>query len=494
MENYDEAAEEIKNRRKKRALKVFVTEALMVFAVIALVIVTTLIATGYNVKPGKDWTIERTGLVQIQSNPTGANIAIDDEPIFGWTNLSRSMTEGEHEIVLSRDGYESWSKKISVKAGLYYRLSYPRLFLNERKVEELEVIPDGFKISFAKDGNIALLYSNEKSTWKVLEINNEKPKSKDISVKDLFTALPEGETDSGVKIEAWSGNSEKVLVSRNGEWAVIDVKRPEKSVNLLKKYGMKFSEVKIANDAATEFYVISEGSLRKIDFEDEKISSILVHNVNTFDNLKLDLVYIADDDGDGKTSFGVFKNGEAKDVKVDWSVNRDGATDSEEESIFVPDSVKMISFSEYYGDYYLNIISENNEWMILKGERSGGFDASNLNSLFYKKFEKAPTQLEVYGNGELFSVKFDDKTEIFDIEAENVVKITTFLGADWLDEFMIYDISSEGELNVADFDRENQRKMTDNALQGTEVKISKNNRWMYFVSKDNKLSRVIIAE
>ena len=198
MENYDEAAEEIKNRRKKRALKVFVTEGLMVLAVILLVVITTMLATGYNVKPGKDWTIERTGLVQLQSTPTGANVTIDDEPIFGWTNLSRSMTEGEHRIALSREGYDTWSKTISVKAGLYYRLGYPRMILSEKKIEEFETIPEGYSLSFAKDGNIALLYSNEKSAWKVLEINNSTPKSKEISVKDLFTALPEGETDSGV--------------------------------------------------------------------------------------------------------------------------------------------------------------------------------------------------------------------------------------------------------------------------------------------------------
>lgn len=496
MENYDEAAEEIKNRRKKRALKVFITEGLMVLAVILLVVLTTMIATGYNVKPGKDWKIERTGLVQLQSSPTGANITIDGETIFGWTNMSRSMTEGEHEIILSREGYETWSKKIFVMAGLYYRLDYPRLFLTEKKVEEVETIPEGFNLSFAKDGNIALAYSNEATTWKVLEVDADKSKSKEISTKDLFTPLSEGESDSGVKIEAWSGNSEKVLISRNNEWALVNVKQPEKSVNLTKKYGMNFSQMKIANDAANVLYAVSDGNLRKIEVNEEKISSVLVKNLKTFDNSKLDFVYVADEDGDGETEIGIYRDGEKTLLKLEFNTEEDGGEiekqNEDKDFLALLRKIKEVGYSEYYGEFYLNVIFDDGRWAIFRGGRAD-FSDSESKLVLFEKNGKEPRRFEIRGDGEFFVLDFDDEERVFDVEAGNVVKITTFLDAKWLDEYMIYEISPEGELSVADFDRENLRKMTDGVKSGTEVKISKNNRWMYFVSSENRLSRIIIA-
>ena len=486
MEEYDEAVEEIKRRRRKRGIKVFITEGLMVLAVILLVVMTTFVAIGYNVKPGEDWTIERTGLVQIQSKPTGANLMIDGESIFGWTNMSRSMTEGEHEIILSRDGYDTWTKKISVMAGLYHRLNYPRLFLTEKKIEELETIPEGYKISFAKDGNIALLYSDEDFDWKIYEINNDVPKIKEINVGNLFTQTKEEKNKSNIEVESWSGNSEKVLLFRNDEYALLDVIRPEKSVNLSKKYGMSFSEIKIANDSANVLYALSDGNLRKIEVNEGKISSVLIRNVKAFGSLRLDVIYIADDDDDEKMEFGFLRDEEKIEKKLEWN-----ESDLDGKDFSIADHIKMLSIGEYYGEFYLNLVSDKNEWAVFRTNKL--FSNEKLDFVLCEKLEKTPRSFDIRGEGELFILGFEDEKWIFDVEAENVVKITTFLNAEWLDEYMIYDISPEGMLIVADFDRENLRKMTDSALPGAEIKISKNNRWMYFVSNDNKLSRIVIS-
>ena len=130
--------------------------------------------------------------------------------------------------------------------------------------------------------------------------------------------------------------------------------------------------------------------------------------------------------------------------------------------------------------------------MILRSE-SIDFDKDRLEFVYYESFDKMPKDLAVRGDGELFVLQFDDFEEVFDVEAENIVKNTTFLSAGWLDEYMIYDVSFEGVLTVADFDRENLREMTDVVMPETEVKVSKNDKWMYFLSKNNKLSRVVLS-
>lgn len=79
--------------------------------------------------------IEQSGLVQIHSAPTGATVEIDGNTIFSRTNLSRSLTPGEHSLKLSRDGYDTWQKNIKMSSGMLLRLYYPRLFLLNRKPE-----------------------------------------------------------------------------------------------------------------------------------------------------------------------------------------------------------------------------------------------------------------------------------------------------------------------------------------------------------------------
>ena len=63
---------EIRERRKKRAIKVAITEGLMVVAIAMLVVVATMMTVGYSVRLDEEVAIERTGLVAVQSVPTGA--------------------------------------------------------------------------------------------------------------------------------------------------------------------------------------------------------------------------------------------------------------------------------------------------------------------------------------------------------------------------------------------------------------------------------------
>lgn len=79
--------------------------------------------------------IEQSGLIQIHSMPTGATVELDGSTIFSRTNLSRSLTAGEHSLKLSRDGYDTWQKTIKMSSGMLMRLHYPRLFLLNRKSE-----------------------------------------------------------------------------------------------------------------------------------------------------------------------------------------------------------------------------------------------------------------------------------------------------------------------------------------------------------------------
>ena len=126
---------EREQQKKRHLIRVILAEAGMVLAVILIVVVTLMITMGFFIN--SEGRLEQTGLVQIHSVPTGASVTIDGETIFSRTNLSRSLAAGEHHLKLSRDGYDTWERTITMYSGLLLRLYYPRLFLEHRTPETM---------------------------------------------------------------------------------------------------------------------------------------------------------------------------------------------------------------------------------------------------------------------------------------------------------------------------------------------------------------------
>ena len=129
-------------RARRQSLRVIISEIIMVIAVVATVSVLAFVVSGYWL--GSDFKIERQGLLQIYSTPTGADVEVDNNP-GSWlqrTNTSKTLSAGEHTIKLTKDGYDSWSRTISITEGLLYRLHYPRLFLLNRDHESALDFPE----------------------------------------------------------------------------------------------------------------------------------------------------------------------------------------------------------------------------------------------------------------------------------------------------------------------------------------------------------------
>ena len=108
---------DIEKNKKKQSLKVIISEAIMVLAVVVTVAILALVVSGYWVN--SDFKVEQNGMLQISSVPTGANVNIDGEA-SSWlqrTNTSKILSSGEHTVTLSKDGYDTWSKTINVPEG-----------------------------------------------------------------------------------------------------------------------------------------------------------------------------------------------------------------------------------------------------------------------------------------------------------------------------------------------------------------------------------------
>jgi len=187
-------------RKKRQSIKIIASEAIMVLAVIAIVSVLALIVSGYWLN--SDFKVERQGLLQVSSMPTGADVNIDGES--SWlqrTNTSKVLPSGEHQIVLSKEGYDSWSKTISITEGLLYRIHYPRLFLQERDSEKVLETTDTTFATISPNHNTMLL-ANNTTNWRIVDLSQETLKPKVIDIAPYFSSISLAE---GASVGLFSG-------------------------------------------------------------------------------------------------------------------------------------------------------------------------------------------------------------------------------------------------------------------------------------------------
>lgn len=170
--------------KKRQSIKVIISETLMVLTIIATVVVLALVVSGYWLN--SDFKVERQGMLQISSAPTGAEVAIDGET--AWlqvTNTSKVLTSGKHTITLTKEGYDSWSKTIDISEGLLYRIRYPRLYLKEREKTKIADTLGTTKVFTNGKQNQIFLYSGDLASLDTEQFATP-PTSQEVSGSDVI--------------------------------------------------------------------------------------------------------------------------------------------------------------------------------------------------------------------------------------------------------------------------------------------------------------------
>ena len=247
--------EEIKRRQN---LKVIISESIMVLTVIVTVIILALLVSGYWIN--ENFEVERQGMLQIYSTPTGASVEIDGET--SWlqrTNTSKVLASGEHTVTLTKDGYDSWSKTINISEGLLYRIHYPRLFLKERSTEKVLSTINSNLATMSADHELLILINNTTS-WSLVNLNSNDIVEKKIDIAKFFQSASITEDAENGTFEGeilnidWDRDGAhalfKVKYRDNIEWVLLDVKNIERSVNLSKEFGWNFDNIKILDNSS----------------------------------------------------------------------------------------------------------------------------------------------------------------------------------------------------------------------------------------------------
>lgn len=459
--------------KRRQSLRVIVSEAIMVIAVVMTVVVLAFMVSGYWLN--SDFKVERQGLLQISSIPTGADIYTDGSS--SWlqrTNTSKVLPVGEHTISLSKEGYDSWSKTINISEGLLYRIHYPRLFPTDRTPENMLDVSGTTLVSASPDHNLFLLI-NDTTEWSLINLDSDTVTPTKIDVADLFSSvsLAEGAEKglfTGRILDiSWDYNAShalfEVATDAGKEWVLLDVKNPDKSINLNKEFGSSnFSEIQILDNSSNNLLAIQDGNLHKIDLGNKSLSAVLVENVNYFDHYNSnEIIFSATDSSLEAPSYyvGIIKIGDSKVTEL--------------KTTFTPAKVVM---SKFYDDKYITIL-EDNVATLYKRE-----DFSEISSF---ELSFTPDTIEVGHSGEFITMTKGTQIATLDMESASVLDWSIDSeNFGWLDNDMFYSVA-EGELIVYDYDGLNRRSVAKNVASHFPAAIT-SDKWLYYFS-DNYLVR-----
>lgn len=461
-------------RARRQSRRVIISEILMVLTVIATVSILAFVVSGYWV--GSDFKIERQGLLQIYSIPTGADVDIDGNP-SSWlqrTNTSKTLAAGEHTIKLTKEGYDSWSRTINITEGLLYRLHYPRLFLQNRTIESALETSANFA-TVSPDRNTMLL-ANNTTSWQVINLDTDKIKPTDLDLSNIlpFTSRADGASvglfSGSIKSAKWANDNEHLLlkIEQNGviNWLLLNVKTPTNSLNLSKEFNANFSKIQILDQSANNLLVILDGNLHRIDTSAKQISAILVSGVNSFDYYEQTLVFSAKKTNGNGYFIGLSKIGNE-------SIDNLKDIDAPEEVII----------TKFYDDEYIGIIDGASITLYNKKDFT---ETAKYNLSFI------PDRIKVGASGEAIIMSAGGSIATIDMEAQELFEWNTGTSSyDWLDSSMIYAVK-DGTLHVYDFNGLNPRILSSNASSHFPVTITADKYLYYF--RDGSLIREYLFE
>jgi hypothetical protein len=454
-------------RAKRQSLRIIFSEFVMFLAVVSMVVVLGFVVSGYWING--DLKVERQGMLQINSIPTGLNITIDDELLrFQHTNSSKILSSGEHTVLLSKEGYDTWTKTVTIREGLLYRLNYPYLFRQEREKEDVYDATGTTFATVSPNRNLILLI-NKTTNWTLINLDSTTIKpiaidiSKVFSSVSLATGAASGLFMGEILATEWDNANEHILFKvKNGEsieWVLSNVRNAAKSVNLTREFASNFEDIRILDSSASNLLAMRNGNLHKVDVESRQISAILASGVIHYDYYDNEIIYSTEE------KINLLKLGDEKATPI--------------EELEAPATLLL---SKFYEDKYITVIRDL-EIIVYKKD--------DLTEVARADLSFAPNYYKIGHDGDFIFLRNGNQLATFDMEAlalrEWSPESEKF---GWITNYMIYTVKNN-ELIVYDYDGLNRRSISTNVSAHFPVTIT-NNRWMYYFNDDGLVREWLI--
>ena len=467
------------NKRRTR-VRLTLTYSMMGLAVVGAVTVLVLILQGYRFNR-YDGKVEQGGLVQFDSRPSGATVELDDVALSAKTASKLTVSVGAHTVTMTKDGYTSWSKSVTVKAGGVLWLNYARLY-PKNPVVSTSATYDAVSAALVSPNRkqVVTLGVSNQAVFYVTPLNDDKPQTQRVTIaSDKLTAASDA-TSVSFGLVAWDQDSQYVIVRHNfdskTEYLSLNVSDGT-TVNVTKVLGVDISKVEYVIGDHNAVYVLNTAhEVRRGDLAAATISGPLLSGVADFAQAdRSTITYETVRANDGSRSVGYLTNGASRPRTV-HTVNNDGT------------STLKFRIGTYYGDHFL-VLAYGDTTTIYTADVPSSDSSSSLS---WKRVGWLATPGGVRYLGfspetkRFVYAQMASTAATYDLETDVVAKVT-FQGQlsrelEWVDDFHIGS-TANSESYFYDFDGTNGRAVAANVLDIPST-ISENEKYFFYFTAD----------
>lgn len=487
------------NKSKKiRNARIIATDIFMFIAVVAIVFLMMLIAMGF--KFNDEGNLEQSGLLQLSSRPSSAKVSIDGKELLMPTEISKLLSIGDHDVKVTKAGYDTWNATVKIDSGLLTNISWVRLFPLNPEYTDVDTFNKEPAFVSVSDSRKYMLISEAGSDhFDYLSLQEEKIKSTAINFSDIISLSadedeeqPTAITPNEFNVVNWSNNDSKILLthtrSGNTNWVLVNASKPKENLNLTTTFDKKFTQVLFENESATKAWALADGELYQLDLSNKSISKAIAKNVKKIDNDGDVIAYIATSNEEviDAQSSEEAELSEAKTNKI--FIYKDG----EESSTPIVDlgseeASSMLEMGTYWSHNWL-AYNKGNKLFI----RNGVYPSYNKNSLedfpvkTEEELEFTPATTDKDYESRIIILANENKITSYDLETKEFYSYQTdaiVSKINWLDDYMLWQ-QKDGKLIVWDFDGNNHREIIQKLYGNYPVMLSRNNKYLYYFSSE----------
>lgn len=445
------------NKKRSHKIRLYLGYILSTIA-IGLGAIVLLYAT-YGFGVDKKGNVFQNGLVFVASVPDAAEVNITNDSGFNKQVITSErlvLPADTYKFEFLKQGYRPWTRTINLRGAYVERLVYALLFPEELVTSEVatysaqtdfaSATPDRKKLVIRRPGQ---------PNFDVYDTTKEDlPKTSFSLPSDLVS----GEKLGKVQLVEWSSDGKQFLIKHTSgsvsEFLVIDIERPELSVNVNKLIGEQPKTVRLFDKKADQAHVhFADNSLQRVNLE-TGAKTLVVRRVYSFvphgqDNI----LYVADHESAGTGNVGVIMR-------------------ENDETFFIRGLPKK-------SDYLLDLARHDDTWVVAAGNKSSdriyvyrnpvsiiksGGDQTPL--LLRNLRIDQPSQIGFSANTQFLMAQNKQNFVVYDIKDDNQYrfKLETTLDkgaelATWMDGHRLIS-SYKNKVLVFDFDGSNQNKLS----------------------------------
>ena len=233
---------------------------LLLFGFIIFLIISPLIilyVSGITFDP-QSKTFVRTGILAVRSQPTSAEIFLNNKLVRKNQGDIKFLTAGEYQVEIKKDGFKPWNKRLSVYKGQVTwanpAFNYIYLFFNEPKIQKLQ----SGVLDFYKNGDKLTTLTQEGIT--VASVNDP----------SHGQTYPLTSKFSKILAADQSGNN-LILTDSGSELGIFNVNTGK----LYSLSGLFDSLPKLQFDANGNLYALYKDTLYVVDFHNQTKAMVL---------------------------------------------------------------------------------------------------------------------------------------------------------------------------------------------------------------------------